>query len=253
MCVYLTDVPISNVLLSAQSRCSCMYCNFSFDLRLLLCIVSKAYQARCCACVLINILFFPEFRVLTGIYLFFYLPSWRIKSTPSELLSLLEKQVIKEEKNGVKFWVYTGKEWFELLCFTLLFHSWCIAAAMGITGHNWRWVWTSVYTSLAFSGLVSCPGFKKPVKAHFIHKKRQKTQWFVSRLCPSPCYRITTHMEVKWLANWREIVVRGRDHKTRSPGYVTCFNHCLQLFCVELSNFMKTERFFLNLFQELTF
>lgn len=62
MCVYLTDVPISNVLLSAQSRCFCMYCNFSFDLRLLLCIVSKAHQARCCAWVLINILFFPEFQ-----------------------------------------------------------------------------------------------------------------------------------------------------------------------------------------------
>lgn len=74
MCVYLTDVPISNVLLSAQSRCFCMYCNFSFDLRLLLCIVSKAYQARCCACVLINILFFPEFQESSVEFVYSFTP-----------------------------------------------------------------------------------------------------------------------------------------------------------------------------------
>lgn len=74
MCVYLTDVPISNVLLSAQSRCFCMYCNFSFDLRLLLCIVSKAYQARCCACVLINILFFPEFQESSLEFIYSFTP-----------------------------------------------------------------------------------------------------------------------------------------------------------------------------------
>lgn len=54
MYVYLTDVPISNMLLSAQSRCFCMCCNLSLDPKLLLCIVSKAYQAGCCAYMLIK-------------------------------------------------------------------------------------------------------------------------------------------------------------------------------------------------------
>lgn len=58
MYVYLTDVLIPNMLLSAQSRCFCMYCNLTFDLGLLLCIVSKAYQAGCCAYMLIKHDFF---------------------------------------------------------------------------------------------------------------------------------------------------------------------------------------------------
>lgn len=100
MCVYLTDVPISDVLLSAQSRCFCMYCNFSFDLRLLLCVVSEARQARCGACVPINILFFPEFHESS--LQFLILSPVMNNSTPSELLSPLEKQVIREKKKKKK-------------------------------------------------------------------------------------------------------------------------------------------------------
>lgn len=92
----------------------CMFCNFSSGPRLLLCIVSKAYQASCCACVLINILFFPEFQESSLEFIILPL-SWKIQSTPSALLSLLEKQVIKEGKRRWKFLVYNGKEWFELL------------------------------------------------------------------------------------------------------------------------------------------
>lgn len=168
MCVYLTDVPISNVLLSAQSRCFCMYCNFSFDLRLLLCIVSKAYQARCCACVLNKHSFLSRVsRVLTGI--FYFTPiSWIIQSAPSELLSVLEKQVMKEEK--IKGENLGSVLWKNDLNFTAFYSSFSLM----MHGHHWHWVWACVYTSLAFSGLVFCPGFKKKTNSKGIFYTQEK-------------------------------------------------------------------------------
>lgn len=75
MYVYLTDVPISNMLLSAQSRCFCMCCNLSLDPKLLLCIVSKAYQAGCCAYMLIKHSFFVLSFKSPYWYLFIFPPT----------------------------------------------------------------------------------------------------------------------------------------------------------------------------------
>lgn len=76
VCLF-ADVPISNMLLSAQSGCFCMYCNLTFDLRLLLCIVSKAYQAGCCAYMLIkHSFFFPELQESLMVSVYFFTPQW---------------------------------------------------------------------------------------------------------------------------------------------------------------------------------